>query len=226
MTNQLRLHYAPDNASLCIRLAMEELELSYETVLVERKYRQQRSEAYLALNPNGLIPVLETPKGPIFETGAILLWLSEEYDGLLPPVGADDRAQALQWLMWLANTLHPALRMIFYPDHYAASTETTERTRARIGEMLDILETAKTVQWLDADAASAQACYLAPMLRWLALYGEEPGWFSVTSWPRLHAFAARMERRTASVACAKLEGLGLTPFSNPSPVNPPEGSAV
>ena len=57
------LHFAPDNASLCIRLALEELRLPYQTALVDRDINAQRSPAYLALNPNGLIPVLETPHG-------------------------------------------------------------------------------------------------------------------------------------------------------------------
>ena len=80
----LRLHYAPDNASLCIRLALLELDLPFEAVLVNRSIRAQKSAPYLALNPNGLIPVLETPDGPLFETGAILLWLSDTYGGLMP----------------------------------------------------------------------------------------------------------------------------------------------
>ena len=84
MSHRLRLHYAPDNASLCIRLALEELGLPYETVLVNRATHAQRSPAYLALNPNGLIPVLETPDGPLFETGAILLWLADTHGGLRP----------------------------------------------------------------------------------------------------------------------------------------------
>ncbi|MCB1329029.1 MAG: glutathione S-transferase N-terminal domain-containing protein, partial [Maritimibacter sp.] len=73
----LCLHYAPDNASLIIRIALEELGLPYETRLVDRQAEAQKSPAYLALNPQGLIPVLETPEGPIFETAAILLWLGE-----------------------------------------------------------------------------------------------------------------------------------------------------
>ncbi len=51
--------------------------MPYRTVLVDRAAQAQKSPAYLALNPNGLIPVLETPHGPVFETAAILLWLAE-----------------------------------------------------------------------------------------------------------------------------------------------------
>ena len=78
------LHYAPDNASLIIRAALEVRGLPYATQLVDRGTQEQSTPAYRALNPNGLIPVLETPQGPVFETGAILLWLADTHGGLGP----------------------------------------------------------------------------------------------------------------------------------------------
>lgn len=51
------LHYAPDNASLIVRRVLEELGLPYRAALVDRRSVQQKSPAYLALNPQGLIPV-------------------------------------------------------------------------------------------------------------------------------------------------------------------------
>ena len=89
MTPRYRLHYAPDNASLIIRLALEELGQAYETTLVNRQAQVQRSAAYRALNPNGLIPVLETPDGPMFETAAILLWLADRHGALAPSIESD-----------------------------------------------------------------------------------------------------------------------------------------
>ena len=61
----LVLHYAPDNASLIVRLALEQLRLPYETRLIDRAAAEQTSAAYRQLNPAGLIPVLETADGPI-----------------------------------------------------------------------------------------------------------------------------------------------------------------
>ncbi|NBT31105.1 MAG: glutathione S-transferase, partial [Rhodobacteraceae bacterium] len=84
MIENLRLHYAPDNASLCVRLALTEMGLPFETILVDRRARGQKAPAYLRLNPNGLIPTLETPDGPIYETAAILLWLADRQGDLFP----------------------------------------------------------------------------------------------------------------------------------------------
>ena len=85
------LHYAPDNASLIVRLALEELGVPYRTALVDRSVKAHRGAAYRALNPAGRIPTLETPQGPISETGAILLWLAETHGALLPGAGAWSR---------------------------------------------------------------------------------------------------------------------------------------
>lgn len=228
MTQTLRLHYAPDNASLCVRIALEELGLPYETALVDRGKQAQRTQAYLALNPNGLIPVLETPHGPVFETAAILLWLADRSGQLMPRVDAPDRAHALQWLFWLSNTLHATQRMLFYPDQYTvADTEPLRiATLQRLVDKLNLLNAAKRAAWIDADEATAAGCYLGPLLRWCAIYGGSPDWFDLAAWPRLHAFAERTEQRPAVARAALAEGLGPTPFSTPHPCNPPEGSAI
>ncbi|WP_377512752.1 glutathione S-transferase family protein [Octadecabacter sp. R77987] len=227
MTNRLRLHYAPDNASLCVRLALDSVGASFDTVLVDRAARGQKSPRFLALNPNGLIPVLETPDGVLFETGAILQWLSDHHAGLLPDSGAD-RAAALKWLFWLSNTLHPNLRMLFYPDHFTSGDADALRstTRTRINGQLAILDSAHDAPWLDAEHPGAPACYLAPMLRWLALYGGDTAWFDLARTPRLLAFARAADTWPVTALARTAEGLGPTPFSDPHLPNPPEGSAT
>ena len=116
------LHYAPDNASLIVRLALEEAGLPYRSALVDRAARAQDSAAYRALNPTGLIPTLATPQGPISETAAILLWLSEAHPeaGLAPRPGSPLRLPFLKWLFFLSNTAHADLRQVFYPTKYVA----------------------------------------------------------------------------------------------------------
>ncbi|PRY78313.1 glutathione S-transferase [Yoonia maritima] len=228
MEQILRLHYAPDNASLCIRIALEEFGLPFEPVLVDRSTSAQKSKQYLSMNPNGLIPVLETPHGPMFETAAILLWLADKEQKLIPTTDSPERAHAMQWLFWLSNTFHASLRMLFYPNQYSPNDAEPLRTatRARLIKQLDLLEAAQTAGWRDQDGPTIHACYLAPMLRWSGLYGGSTDWFELSRWPKLHAFAQRVESRPAVMRAALAEGLGSTPISSPSPCNPPEGTAL
>lgn len=231
-----RLHFAPDNASLIVRLALEELGQPFACVLVDRSVEEQKSDAYRRLHPNGLIPVLETPDGPIFETAAILLWLSDRHGGLAPAPDSTERAAFLKWLFFLSNTLHPALRMIFYPDRYVgqgrdAQTRLKAHMRGEIARYLDMIEAeiAAGHRWMAGAEPSALDLYLAPMLRWIALYPAPrggAGWFRLDGWPRLHAVCLTLEGRDSVRRAAAAEGLGPAPFTAPRYPDPPVGSAT
>ncbi|MFP4275769.1 MAG: glutathione S-transferase family protein [Paracoccaceae bacterium] len=234
MTPPYRLHYAPDNASLIVRLALEELGQPYETRLVDRAAQGQRAPAYLALNPNGLIPVLETSDGPIFETAAILLWLAERHGALAPHPGDTRRAAFLKWLIFTANTLHPGLRMLFYPHSYVGQdaraqahlrkTMTQELDR-HLRKLDDVA--AERPAWLGGAQPSALDLYLAPCLRWCALYpAGMTGWFALARYPALQTLCARLEGRASTRAAILAEGLGPHPFTAPIHPAPPEGSAT
>lgn len=235
MEPEYRLHYAPDNASLIIRLVLEELGRPYECVLVDRRAEAQNSAAYRALNPNGLIPVLETPDGPLFETAAILLWLSERHRAMAPQPGNADRAAFLKWLVFASNTLHADLRMLFYPEKYigdaaADQTQLQKVLRQRLHLHLTHLDQAAAGRpsWLGAPQPSVLDYYLACQMRWMALYPAQAdkSWFALSRYPSLQRLCAGLESRPAVTAAREAEGLGATPFTSPAYANPPEGSAT
>lgn len=228
-----RLYYAPDNASLIIRLALEELGVAYETALVDRGTKAQRDPAYLALNPAGRIPTLETPQGVISETGAILLWLADTHGGLLPDTTAPDRGAALNWLFFVSNTLHPDVLQTFYTPRYgpeAAVPDIRRAMRRRILSHLDILETQavpRCPNWICGPSPSAIDLYIAAILRWVVIYpGDVPGWFDPGLFPRLMDMCARLETRPSCARLALAEGMTAHPFTAPVPANPPEGRAL
>lgn len=234
MTQTYRLHYAPDNASLIIRLALEELRLPYRAVLVDRRVQAHKGAAYLALNPHGRIPVLETPDGAIFETGAILLWLADRHDGLMPGPDHPDRGDALKWLFFLSNTLHAELRMLFYPELYVGADPAHHAAlraglRASLPVHLARLDAVagQGHSWLNGAAPSVLDLYLVACLRWIALYPRDTaGWWDRDAAPHLAALSARIEARPAARTCALAEGLGPHPFTAPDYPTPPEGSAT
>ena len=250
MTLPYRLHYAPDNASLIVRLALEELRLPYSTVLVDRSAQAQRSPAYLRLNPNGTIPVLETPEGVLFETAAILLWLADRKDRpdrggrLAPAPEAAGRGTFLTWLFWTSNTLHMDLRGYFYPekligDDAADQAKLRQVLRGRLRADLVILEHAlqSTPGLAGAESATLLDLYLPCLMRWCQLYANPPRadgstaadaerWFDLAAHPALLAVCQKAETRASTKAAQQAEGLGPTPFSNPVLATPPEGSAT
>jgi len=227
--NSYILYYAPDNASLIIRLALDALGQPYRTVLVDRATCAQTSPAYLSLNPHGLIPVLECQDGAIFETGAILLWLSDRHGELGPKIHTPRRADFLKWLFFISNTVHPALRMTFYPEKYAGPDP------AHQAALRTTMQAALTRHLKSLDARAAQGpfelaiqFYLAALLRWCVLYPvqKDRNWFNLDELPHLKAMCLSLETLPSVAAAQKAEGLGPTPFSAPQYATPPQGSAT
>ncbi|ASM71657.1 glutathione S-transferase GST-4.5 [Pseudosulfitobacter pseudonitzschiae] len=225
------LHYAPDNASLIVRLALDHADLPYEARLVDRASRAQTCDTYRALNPNGLIPTLETPQGALFETGAILLWLADTHGGLGPARDAAQRGNWLKWLFFVSNTLHPALRMTFYPEKY---TGDDRHDQARLRRHLQ-QQITTSLRNLDAAATDWQFhaptvldFYIAGCLRWCAVYPADTdrSWFDLAAFPALHTTCLRVEALPACATLIRAEGLGDTPFTAPRAPTPPQGSAT
>jgi glutathione S-transferase len=223
------LHYAPDNASLIIRLVLDGAGIPYRTALVNRAARQQDGPAYRALNPTGLIPTLETPAGPIAETGAILLWLADTHH-LGPAATQADRLPFLKWLFFLSNTAHADLRTIFYPHQYApvdAHAGHLEIMSARMLRHFGLLDAGAGQHPRLFAPASPLGVYAITLTRWAALYPVNgPRWMDLSAFPALHALAVAQEARVETPVVARAEGLGPYPFTRPEQPNPPEGSVL
>ena len=224
----LVLHYAPDNASLIVRLALEEIGMAWRAVLVDRAVRAQEGPAYRALAPTGLIPALETPEGPIFETGAILLWLVDRHGVIGPGAAEAGRGAFLSWLFFLSNTLHADLRQLFYPDRYAPPEAAVARAplmAARVRAHFGLIDRAAAAAPALFAPPSALALYACTALRWVQLYpAETRGWLSGEEFPTLMQLARALDARPATARAARAEGLGAAPFAAPEPCIPPEGS--
>ena len=229
------LHYAPDNASLIIRLALEHRALPYRTQLVDRATQQQRSAAYLRINPNGLIPALETPQGVIFETGAILLWLADRHANLAPSPTDEARGDFLKWFFFTANTVHPALRMLFYPQAFVGSDPNAQAAlRSKMQQDLtrclrQLDEIARSEPgWFGGASVGSLDFYVGAILRWCALYPTDQArdWFNLSDYPALSELCKTLDDLPCTSALQAAEGMADNPFSDPSYPSPPEGSAT
>jgi glutathione S-transferase len=103
----MRLYYAPNTISIAVAIALDEAGLKYEPVLVNFREGEQSKPAYLALNPKGRVPTLETDGNLLTETGAIL-----DYIGAIAPdadLVPDDPLEAAHMrsvMYYLASTMH------------------------------------------------------------------------------------------------------------------------
>jgi len=104
----LRLHTAPTPNGRKASIALEEIGAPYEVRRVHLDRNEQLAPAFLALNPNHKIPVLEDDGLVVWESGAILLHLAEKYGKLLPadPAG---RIHAIQCAFFQTGGIGPNL---------------------------------------------------------------------------------------------------------------------
>lgn len=112
-----RLYAAPATASQVVHWMLLELGVPFEVEMLDLKSNKDQASAdYLRLNPNGVVPTLIVDGRPVAETGAILMLLAERHPeaGFAPPVGSPERAEWLQWMIWLANRLMADFRLWFY----------------------------------------------------------------------------------------------------------------
>lgn len=98
---------------------LEETGLPYEPHLVRFENRDQHSPEFLSLNPNNKIPAIIDPNGPggrplpLFESGAILLYLAEK-SGRFIPEDAARRYHAVQWVMFQVSFIGPMFGQVGY----------------------------------------------------------------------------------------------------------------
>jgi glutathione S-transferase len=229
------LYYAPDNASLIVRVVLEELGVSYNTWLVDRSTKEQESQAYRKLNPNGLIPVCIMDGEPVFETAAIILALTDRHGSLAPPLQETTRPQFLKWLFFLSNTLHSDLRQLFYPHKYGGSDEKSRKqqdqlTRDRLHRHFTLLEHhygGLGERDFDDENITIVDIYAAICLRWSQLYPmSNPGTFKPDDYPALSGMLAVLQRRPAMIRSFEAEGIPPPYLLDPQYPDGSKGSAI
>ena len=108
----LTLYFAPGSSSMAVHIALQEIGVPFEGKPMSFKKNDLRSAEYLALNPEGKVPMLVVDGQPLTEVAAILFYLAKRFPeaGLLPRDDIEADARALSWTSFTASTLHPARR--------------------------------------------------------------------------------------------------------------------
>ena len=117
----LTLYYAPGACSMAAHIVLEESGEKYTPQRVDLAKGEQKTEAYLKINPQGRVPALGLDNGtPLAENTAILPYLGKRF-GLWPTDAAAD-AKALSTIGFFASSVHPAHAHVGRPERYTADT--------------------------------------------------------------------------------------------------------
>lgn len=172
---RLQLYSLPTPNGVKVSIMLEELGLAYEPHLVNFDSNDQLSPEFLSLNPNNKIPAIIDPNGPngvplpLFESGAILIYLAEKTGQLL---SADPalRYQTIQWLMFQMGGIGPMFGQVGFFNTFAGKDyedkRPLERYVAESARLLGVLDKhLEGRQWIMGDDYSIADIATFPWIR-------------------------------------------------------------
>jgi GST-like protein len=134
--DRLQLYSLPTPNGVKVSIALEETGLPYEVHRVGFDTHDQTSPEFLSLNPNNKIPAILDPNGPggqplpLFESGAILVYIADKSGQLLPKEVAR-RYETLQWLMFQMGGIGPMFGQVGFFHKFAGKDFEDKRPRDR-----------------------------------------------------------------------------------------------
>lgn len=141
-----KLYWASGSAAFAPQAVLEEGGLDYETVAVDIRKGENLAPDYLAVNPAGYVPALETPEGLVlWEAAATALYLADHHglDELVPPADAPARGLMYRSLFYLTNTVQDGYKRFYYPERY--STDAADAPRIKEQAVTSLIERWKLV---------------------------------------------------------------------------------
>jgi GST-like protein len=179
-----------------VSIVLEELGLPYTVHALSFDKKEQKSEEFLKINPNGRIPaIVDRANGDfaVFESGAILIYLAEMTGKLLPqdPKG---RSVVLQWLMFQMGGIGPMQGQAnvffrYFPEKLQGAIDRYQHETRRLYEVLDTR--LQAVEFLAGEYSIADIATF-PWVR-----GHDWSGVSVDGLPALQRWIATLEARPA-----------------------------
>ena len=207
---KIKLYYSPGACSLAPHIILEELGEPFSLQLVSIPERKTQSPEFLAINPKGKVPVLEVDGEILTEASAILLHLARSKPTLaLAPEGGLALARCMEWMSWLAGSVHAtSIAQIWSPHrfiegetHYPAVSAEGIRALAKSYDVIEAKLAGGT--WALGAAYSIVDPYLLVFYRW----GNRVGLDMNGDYPHWHSHTDRMLERSAVARAVDIEGI-------------------
>jgi GST-like protein len=192
---RIQLYSLPTPNGVKISIMLEETGLPYEPHLVRFDSNDQLSPEFLALNPNNKIPVILDPNGPggkplpLFESGAILIYLADKSGRFLPKDGGA-RYETIQWVMFQMGGIGPMFGQVGFFYKFAGKDFEDKRPRDRyVGEskrLLGVLnQRLANRAWIMGDAYTIADMATFPWVRALTGFYEAGDLVGIADFPHV-----------------------------------------
>jgi glutathione S-transferase len=178
-------------------VTLEELQLPYEVHKINLGGGDQKKPEFLAMNPNGRIPVIKDRDNDdlvVFESGAIMIYLAEKTGKLLPASGKY-RSEVMQWLMFQMGGIGPMMGQAnvffrYFPEKIQPAIDRYQHESRRLFEVLDT--GLKDKEWLAGDYS------IADIANWCWVRTYRWSGVSRDGLPNLDRWLGQMKERPAS----------------------------
>lgn len=216
----LELYFAPGACSFVPHAVLEAVKAAtgqvFEPKLVKLHKGEHKTPEYLAMNPNGQVPVLVVDGKPLTQIVAICEFLDRSFPkaGLLP-AEPWARTQALSQLAWMNNTVHPTFTHVFraseFAESEAAQAEVKKVAAARFRKHLERIQSwiAGAKPYWHGDGITPHDAYAFTLLRWGGYAGVDP-----KSLPGYLAYVERVMAAPPVAAAIERERVKLDTYKN------------
>ncbi len=214
----IELYFAPGACSFVPHAGLEAIKAAtgeaFEPKLVKLHKGEHKTPEYLAMNPNGQVPVLVVDGKPLHQIVAICDFLDRRFPRAeLLPTESWARAQALSQLAWMNNTVHPTFTHVFRASDFAASdagqSDVREVAKARYRGYLERIQGwigSASPFWFGARVSFHDA-YAFTLLRWGGYAGIDP-----KSLPAYHSYIERVMAAPPVAAALERERIRLDTY--------------
>ncbi|HEY4927490.1 MAG TPA: glutathione S-transferase family protein [Roseiarcus sp.] len=195
----LTFYYSPGSCALASHIALEEAGAPFTLRRIDFSRAEQKSPAYLAINPKARVPAIVTPRGVLTETPAMLAFIAQSFpDARLAPL--DDPfafAQLQAFNVYLCSTVHVAhahrMRGYRWADDPAAHLAMQKKVPQSVGQCYALIEQ-KMLKgpWVMGEQYTIADPYLYTLAQWLEADGVD-----AATIPRVADHRARMKERPA-----------------------------
>lgn len=173
--DRIQLYSLPTPNGVKVSILLEETGLPYEPHLVDFGSNDQMSPEFLSLNPNNKIPAIIDPNGPdgaplpLFESGAILIYLAEKSGRFLPSAAAA-RYECIQWLFFQVGGIGPMFGQLGFFHKFAGREWEDKRPRDRYAaesrRLVNVVnQRLATRRWIMGEEFSIADIAIFPMMR-------------------------------------------------------------
>ena len=134
--DRIQLYSLPTPNGVKVSIMLEEVKLPYEAHLVSFEKNDQMSTEFISLSANNKIPAILDPNGPggkplpLFESGAILVYLAAK-SGKLMPKDEAGKYECLQWVMFQMGGVGPMFGQLGFFHKFAGKDFEDKRPRDR-----------------------------------------------------------------------------------------------